>query len=59
MFLLEQLRMCIDGAKGKRENEKNDPVLGTIACKVLKFSRYSSFSDQKAMLVFSFSFYLG
>lgn len=38
MFLLEQLRMCIDSAKGKRENEKNDPVLGTIACKVLKFS---------------------
>ncbi|KAL9869570.1 little elongation complex subunit 1 isoform 2-T2 [Geothlypis trichas] len=30
MFLLEQLRMCIDGAKGKRENEKNDPVLDTI-----------------------------
>nr|XP_054504919.1 little elongation complex subunit 1 isoform X8 [Agelaius phoeniceus] len=30
MFLLEQLRMCIDSAKGKRENEKNDPVLDTI-----------------------------
>ncbi|XP_059325598.1 little elongation complex subunit 1 isoform X1 [Ammospiza nelsoni] len=30
MFLLEQLRMCIDSAKGERENEKNYPVLDTI-----------------------------
>ncbi|KAM4907252.1 uncharacterized protein FYW23_004941 isoform 5-T5 [Sylvia borin] len=26
-FLLEELWMCIDSATGKRENEKNDPVL--------------------------------
>ncbi|XP_039915155.1 little elongation complex subunit 1 isoform X1 [Hirundo rustica] len=29
-LLLEELWMCIDGATGKRENEKNDPVLASI-----------------------------
>ncbi|XP_068057192.1 little elongation complex subunit 1 isoform X2 [Anomalospiza imberbis] len=29
-LLLEELWMCIDSATGKRENEKNDPVLDTV-----------------------------
>ncbi|XP_066179451.1 little elongation complex subunit 1 isoform X2 [Sylvia atricapilla] len=29
-FLLEELWMCIDSATGKRENEKNDPVLASM-----------------------------
>ncbi|XP_050827238.1 little elongation complex subunit 1 [Serinus canaria] len=29
-LLLEELWMCIDSATGKRENEKNDPVLASI-----------------------------
>ncbi|TRZ18385.1 hypothetical protein HGM15179_008722 [Zosterops borbonicus] len=29
-FLLEQLWMCIDSATGKREKEKNDPVLASV-----------------------------
>ncbi|XP_041264205.1 little elongation complex subunit 1 isoform X2 [Onychostruthus taczanowskii] len=29
-LLLEELWMCIDSASGKRENEKNDPVLDTV-----------------------------
>ncbi|XP_053836123.1 little elongation complex subunit 1 isoform X1 [Vidua macroura] len=29
-LLLEELWMCIDSATGKRENEKNDPVLASV-----------------------------